>query len=197
MRIGWKIIAMMLFALTGCAQPPYPVSFAEREIAVQRARYLLELVCVSNRNTRAQERALDAQGLHSKNIAGGQINYADPGAMVFASLFSGPVGALDEGGAPIEAQGDTCAISSPALSIPDANRILQQIVATRYATSREGAEIREITGIARESDSGGLAFFWQDMGFFVTRAAIGLTDGNGQGITVPLTSLEVVRFPRG
>ena len=178
--------------LTACTDgPPLPVTAAENEIAVQRARFLFEAACVSNDTRRGQERAFDQQDIFAKDRSGNQINYVDPGALVFASLLPDHFDRENAEGKLTRRLGRSCAVGSPAISITDANRILQQIVATRFAASTDDA-FREIEGIG-EDDSGALGFFWRDMVFTVNPATFEFTDAEGNVTSVDLVSLNVFR----
>ena len=88
LKRGLCVSAVACAVLAGCAETPLPVTTAEREIAIQRARFLFEAACVSNTTRRGQEQALDGQRLPSKITSPGRISYADPGALVFAGLIN-------------------------------------------------------------------------------------------------------------
>ena len=183
---------LVFAALSACTDTPLPVSAAENEIAIQRARFLFEAACVSNPTTRTQERAFDAQNLFSKDRTGGQINYADPGALVFAALLPDRIEREDEEGRTTFHPGRSCAVGSPAISIRDANRIMQQIVATRFATGPEGDKFREIE-IIGEGPEGALGYFWNDMSLTVNRATVDVTDISGETTPIDLVSLNLFR----
>ena len=187
------LAALGLAALTACTDTPLPVSAAENEIAVQRARFLFEAACVSNTTRRAQERAFDAQNLFAKDRTRGQVNYVDPGALVFAALLPDYFDRENDEGQVVRQTGRSCAVGSPAISIRDANLIMRQIVATRFATGAEGDRFREIEEIGEDPESGAIGFFWPDMVLTVSNATVDITDQSGETTEVDLVSLNLFR----
>lgn len=186
--------ALLCLCLIGCAETTFvDASPAQRQVAIQRMRFLVEAACIENDRPSAQAQVFDKQDFPSRKKTGPRYIYGDPATLIFANIqpekLIKPVSETRSA----EVRGRMCSVGSPAVSYSDANAILQQILSTRLLASSPGRKLPDVISLGVNKPTGAQGYFFEGISYVVGTAGLAIEDENGQQANLPLVSIGVFR----
>lgn len=188
------LLVPILLVLLSCAEQTFvDASPAQRQIAIQRMRFLVEAACVENTTPRAQAQVFDRQGFANRLRTGGRYTYGDPATLVFAGIQPEELTKPASQTRSVRVRGRMCSVGSPAVSYSDANQILQQILSTRLLASSPSRRLPEVVSVGVNQPTGAQGYFFEGISYVVGTAGLSVEDVSGQQIDLPLVSIGVFR----
>ena len=154
--------------LAGCVQTTARgFEPAQREVALQRMRFVVEAVCLNNRTRAAQDRAARRLGFPLREVREGTVFYANPATLTFLQLGQSPeLGFTQPDGTPRSVRGPACGVGSPAVGVANANRLLGEVLAPRLV---EGDRTVSAPVALGENEDRGFGFLFEGLVVTVLR----------------------------